>query len=335
VAGPLVDVGVPTHGRPAFVTEAIDSVLAQTFRGWRLLVSEDGPGGGLVEEAVQPYLADERISYAATGERVGAAGNMSRLLQSGDAQYVIVLHDDDLWDPEVLERRVGFLEEHPGCGFVFSGHYDIDATGRRIGSGELRLAEGVHPPETLAPIILRSNVMAIMGSVLVRRTAYEAVGPAFDASFPRIFDWEMWGRLAVESAGGFLAVRDVAYRRHDEQISGSAGQADEFLRLYDRIDERLAARRPEVRPPAGERARVRARLLLSSAFDALEAGDGAAARAALRRARSTRRSAVLDPRFAVAALTALGGRPARALLSAARRARYRRSDRPDRPEAAG
>ena len=192
-----MDVGIPTHGRPAFVREAIESVLAQTFGDWRLAISEDGPGGGPVREAVEPYLGDERISYIATGEHVGAAGNMSRLLQRGDAPYVILLHDDDLWEPEVLERRVRFLEGHPGCGFVFSGHFDIDGDGRRIGSAEFRLAEGVYPPETLAPMMLRANVMDIMDSVLVRRSAYDAVGPEFDASLPRVYDWEMWARLAA------------------------------------------------------------------------------------------------------------------------------------------
>jgi glycosyltransferase involved in cell wall biosynthesis len=332
MAAPLVDVGVPTHGRPAFVTEALDSVLAQPFGDWRLRVSEDGPGEGAVREAVEPYLRDERVSYEATGERVGAAGNMTRLVQAGDAPYVIVLHDDDIWEPGMLERRVRFLESHPGCGFVFGGHFDIDADGRRTGYGEFPLAEGVHPPATLAPMMLRRNVVSIVSGVLVRREAYERVGPAFDETYPRIFDWEMWARLAMEFDAGFVATRDVGYRRHARQISGVAGRASEFLALYEHLERLLARAHPALRPGERERERRRSRLLLASALDAAEEGDRRGARVALRRALSLDRRAALHPNFAATLAAVVGGRPGRSFVGAARRARYRRSDRPDRPE---
>ena len=53
-------------------------VLAQTYTNWRLVVSENGPGGGEVEAAVRPYTSDPRISFTATGENLGAAANWTR-----------------------------------------------------------------------------------------------------------------------------------------------------------------------------------------------------------------------------------------------------------------
>ena len=329
-----MDVGVPTYGRPAFVAEAVESVLAQSMPDWRLTISEDGPGSDAVKAAIDPYLGDERVSYVATGERVGSAANMSRLIQTGTAPYVIVLHDDDVWEPDVLARRARFLDEHPECGFVFSGHFDIDADGRRTGRSDLALDEGVHAPATLAPMMLTQNVADVPAAVMVRREAYEQVGAAFDESFPRIYDWEMWARLALRFDAGYLAVRDVGYRRHAQQISRAGGQGREFLRLYEQLEEALVRVDPSLRPPPRESARRRARLLVACALDSAAEGDRSAARDALRRARGLDRRIVVNPRFGAALLSVHGGRPARALTGALRRASYRRGDRPDQPGAA-
>ena len=53
---------MPAYKRPQFIAEAIESVLAQTHTDWRLLVSENGPGGGEVEAAVRPYMSDPRVA---------------------------------------------------------------------------------------------------------------------------------------------------------------------------------------------------------------------------------------------------------------------------------
>jgi glycosyltransferase involved in cell wall biosynthesis len=116
----LVDVCIPAHGRPRYLVAAIESVVAQTLTSWNVVISEDGEGGGEIEKIVSPYLSDPRVTYVSTGEHVGAARNMTGLIRHGSAPYVALLHDDDFWYPEYLERHVGFLEEHPQAGWVFS-----------------------------------------------------------------------------------------------------------------------------------------------------------------------------------------------------------------------
>ena len=177
--GPQVDIGLPTRGEAPYIAESIDSILAQTHSAWHLLISENGPEGSELGERIRPYLADERIEYSPTGRDLGAAKNHTRLIQYGSAPYVAILHDDDRWDPEFLERRVEFLESHPDCGFVFSANREMDERSSETGRSRQVLAEGVHPPEELVPLLLRHNLIG-MPTVLVRRSAYEAVGPAFD-----------------------------------------------------------------------------------------------------------------------------------------------------------
>jgi glycosyltransferase involved in cell wall biosynthesis len=314
---PVVDVGIPTRERPDLVRQAIDSVLAQTLTGWRLVVSENGPGGGVTEAAVAPYLADPRISYVVTGADVGGAENWTRLIQGGDAPYVALLHDDDLWDPTFLERRVAFLERHPDCGFVFSGNKEIDANGEVIGESTFVLPEGSYPPESMFPLLYEHNVIAVP-SILVRRAAYEAVGPYFDAAFFPFWDYEMWLRIAARFPGGCLAVRDCSYRMHDVRMTFTVrhfGQG--YLQAIDRADQ-LLADFPQIRVEPRLRRRRRAQALLTTALDALESGDRHAGRRRLREAVRLYPRIAADVRFSTAMLALVAGRAGTRALARAR-----------------
>src|SRR5262245_45992679 len=122
---PIVDVGIPTLGNCPYIFEAIESVLSQTFTAWRLVISENGTGNPLLRRRLEPYLKDPRVNHLVTGEKVGLGTNHNNIIRAGSAPYVGILHDDDRWQPEFLERRVAFLEAQRTCGFVFSGHVVI------------------------------------------------------------------------------------------------------------------------------------------------------------------------------------------------------------------
>src|SRR4051794_39369985 len=170
-----VDIGIPTYGRPRYVVEAVESVLAQTLGDWRLTISEDGPATDAVVRAIDPYLQDQRIHYTWTDEHVGAARNLTRLVREGAAPYVALLHDDDLWGPRFLEHRVAFLDEHPSCGLVCSGSTVIDGDGRTVRVTPPRVsAPAVLQPAELIAAMVRRN-MVPTPTVVVRRAAYDAV----------------------------------------------------------------------------------------------------------------------------------------------------------------
>lgn len=267
-----VDVGIPTHGSAPYLVPAIESVLAQTTGDWKLTVSENGPGGGEIEELVQQYLRDPRVRYRATGTNIGPAGNWSSLLQTGEAAYVALLNDDDLWDPDFLARRVGFLGDHPGCGFVFSDQRLVNQAGRVIGATRIQLAEGEHVPEVIVPVLYRENVVGVP-TPLMRRAAVEAVTPAFDPTY-FMFDYEFWFRLAVRFPVGFLPVRDCSYRLHGGALSTrSRRDYDErqWLRLVDRLDELVDENGLGPTLGDGIRRRRHAYYELAAALDALEA----------------------------------------------------------------
>lgn len=308
----LVDVGLPTRRSSAFIGESVASVLAQTLENWSLLVSKNGPGDGELTSQLQPFMGDPRIHQQTTAKEVGAAKNHTLLIESGSAPYVAILHDDDRWDPEFLQRRVDFLEQHPECGFVFSGNREIDKDSKLIGESRLVLSEGVHEPQDFVPMLVRHNLIGIP-TVLVRRSAYVAVGPKFDEETV-FFDYEMWLRLALAFPVGYLAIRDADYRIHRTQITMTArDRGAQQLRLLDQIEAHLAAA-PHVTVDRRSLQRRRARAHLTRALDALESPEPQVARRHVALALRTYPAALFDPRIPLIAVgLVLGTRARRAL----------------------
>jgi glycosyltransferase involved in cell wall biosynthesis len=304
---PVVDVGIPAFGKPGYLVEAIESVLAQTLGSWRLIVSEDGAGGADIASAVEPYLADPRIRYVVTGNRVGQYENWTRLIQMGEAPYVALLHDDDRWEPEFLARRVAFLESHPECGFVFSGTNEIDETGNVIGRSKM-LREGVYERGQFIRSLLRTNVVGCPPSVLVRRRAYEAVDPVFEKRFP-FADYEMWFRIALRFPVGYLAVRDADYRSHPgaTRLVEDWPTNEVFLRLLSHLLDLADSTSPGLLSRR-DRGRTRSNFLLAMMLDALEEGDRRRSFALFCAALRAYPPSVVDPRVLTWLLTQPLGR---------------------------
>jgi len=314
-----VDIGIPSSGRPRYLRAAVKSVLAQTFKDWRLIVSEDGKASEGVAAILREYLGDSRITYSATGFKVGAARNMTGFLETGSLPYVALLHDDDRWEPEFLARRVDFLERHPECAFVFSPVILIDENGREIERLRRVLADGVYAPRDVVPRLLRENIVPVP-SVVVRRSAYEAVGPAFYEALHRIYDYEMWLRLATSFPVGYLGLWDACWRLHGAQSSSSLRDRPvEYETFLRRADQLLAKTHPDLRLTNRQRRRRLAGWLLTSALDALAQRDYATSRALLRRSLRADGRSLMDPRVLALAVGLLFGPPGRWTVGGVRR----------------
>jgi glycosyltransferase involved in cell wall biosynthesis len=271
---PLVDVGIPAYMRPTYIVETIESVLAQTFTDWRLTVSDDSPSGATVYRAVEPFLSDPRVQYVPNEAPNGETANWNRLVELADAPYVAILHDDDRWHRDFLRYRVAFLERHPECGFVFSGRTHIDENGALLGVWHPPLGPGVYGSREFSRLLLEANLVGSTVTVLMRRSACEAVGPSFDLGFPHA-DYEMWFRLASKFPVGYLAARDAEYRIHTSsttrQLRATRGRV---VALVERLLE-LAERGSPGELGVRERRRVYANVMLEEiSFNALGAGEG-------------------------------------------------------------
>lgn len=302
-----VDVIVPTFGRRAHLAEAVGSVMAQEASGWRLIVQENGPGDEWVRNHLAPFVDDPRFSHVVTGEVLPQPESWTRAITTGDSPLVAVLHDDDRWDPPFLRRRMEFLDAHPECGWVLSGHYEIDGHSALIRERPYRLPAGVVSPEALATELYGFNFIQPPVPV-VRRAAYREVGARFDPAAGPFIDYEMWLRLAVRYPAGFLHVRDCAFRVHDGSLTAKRPPLGEFYLAWTRrMEAIIAAGLPALELDESLRRRKRAYAGVKAALDALEARDRPRAIAHLRAAVRVYPRAAFDPRVPVALAVAATG----------------------------
>lgn len=129
---PQVCLGLPLYNQTQFLPEAVSSILAQTYRDFRLLVVDDSTDPG--PEAIIKRVAslDDRISYVKNTSRKGLVENWKTCFQqAGDPDYFAWVSDHDVWHPQWLESMIMAMNANPEAVLVYPQWVTIDPDGRR------------------------------------------------------------------------------------------------------------------------------------------------------------------------------------------------------------
>ena len=207
---PLVTVVIPTYRRAMFLSDAIESVLAQTVHDIEVIVVEDGS-----EEArgtVEAY--GPRVRYV-WQKNQGPSEARNTGARWGRAPWIATLDDDDYWLPEKLERQLDLAARSPKVGLCHTDNLVSTETGL-VPSERARRGE-VSPSGWIARDLLLFNSI-ITSSALIRREAYDAVG-GFDSSLRFSEDFDLWVRLARRYEVGYVNAPLTVYRVHPTNIS--------------------------------------------------------------------------------------------------------------------
>lgn len=236
-----VTILVPNYNRAAFLPECLESIRAQTFDDWQVIVGDDGSNDDSID--VVRRVADRRIRIVRRPRNVGWATNSNLLLAEADTEYVAFLHSDDWWEPTFLSRLVGLLDRTPSPLMGTAAARVWTASGTRV-KGPHRVwpwRAGVEcPPREALRILMRRNRIVTPSMVLARRELYQRY-PQFDASMPNVSDWLMWIRAAA--AGGVVVCAQalVNYREHGSSMSGEARRlnryGEQFVRMARLLQE--------------------------------------------------------------------------------------------------
>jgi len=234
-----VAVAIPTFNGGRFIRETIESVLAQTYRDFEIVVSDDGSTDDTMD--IVHSFDDPRIRVLPDRSRVGAAENWNRAVFNPNAEYLKMLPQDDLLYPRNLEVLVGALDRHQHASFAAVRRDVIGADGTPLlrGRGLRKLCGEVER-------VVGSRSVARSGSnqfgegpaVLFRRSAAIAVGP-FEESAGYAMDLDFWLRLldwgpCVGVCGTHAAFR-VSANAWSKQLAKHQG--GEFADLVRRLAE--------------------------------------------------------------------------------------------------
>ena len=127
----LVSIIMPSYNTGRFIAETIESVIAQTYTNWELIIVDDCSTDN-TDDVVRPYLSDERICYVKNEKNSGAAISRNRALREAKGKWIAFLDSDDLWLPEKLERQLNFMNDN-GYHFSYTNYEEIEENGCKRG----------------------------------------------------------------------------------------------------------------------------------------------------------------------------------------------------------
>ena len=126
----LVSIGLPTFNRAKVLRRAVDSLLAQTYRNFELIISDNASSDETQEICRQYAARDPRVRYVRQKENIGAAPNNIFVLREARGEYFLWTADDDWWAPEYVASLVEVLENHSGYGVALCSFQRLYPDGR-------------------------------------------------------------------------------------------------------------------------------------------------------------------------------------------------------------
>jgi glycosyltransferase involved in cell wall biosynthesis len=215
---PVVAVIMTTYNHGAFIAEAVQSVLAQTFSAWELIVVDDGSTDDTLE--ILRRVDDPRIRVVGREHRglQALAATYRTAMDLSDAPLLAILDGDDRWPRNKLELQVRDFDD-PAVVLSYGAGSLIDEHGLEYGLVDPSFPQAARtnrPIGTILPSLLANNAI-LSATVVIRRSGLDAVGGFWQPEGVSYVDHPTWLLLAME--GSFAYHRTVvgSWRRHPGQ----------------------------------------------------------------------------------------------------------------------
>jgi glycosyltransferase involved in cell wall biosynthesis len=262
---PAVSVITPAHDAAVYIAQTIESVRAQTFEDWELVIVDDG-STDRTTEIVEAYQERDGRIRLLHQDNAGPSAARNHAMRAARGAYFAFLDSDDAWDPPFLEQQLAHLRRYPDTALVTGvarfrgGPYD----GR-----PMRPFRPGYPVLTLRDIIGDDTAVFIM--TVFRREVFETIGGLDELQW-RSEDYNFWLRAAT---AGFVFRRNPAplghYRvRHGSLSQNTVDMLRGLLLSYDKVRPACPPASPERAVLDAQVARFERELLLAQAKLALE-----------------------------------------------------------------
>lgn len=220
----------------SFFREAIESILAQTFDDWELLLVDDGSINGSTEIALEYALANpERIYYLEHDghQNRGMSASRNLALRHARGEYIAFLDADDVWLPDKLERQIPILVSWPDAALTYWNTLSwygwtgdpADAKRDELRNLGMPLDRLIFPPVPVVRYLLGRASIPCMCSVLARRTAVASVG-GFEEDFRGLYeDQVFYAKMMLAHPIVVSGDWKEKYRQHPDSSYRAAGRS--------------------------------------------------------------------------------------------------------------
>ena len=224
----LVSIIMPSYNTGRFIGETIESVLAQSYSDWELIIVDDCSKDN-TDDVVSQYLADERICYIKNETNSGAAISRNRALREAKGKWIAFLDSDDLWEPDKLKNQIAFMEDN-GYHFSYTNYAEIDEksspNGKRVTGPKRITKHGMYN-------------YCWMGCLTVMYDS-ETVGLIQIKDIKKNNDYAMWLKVCKKENCYLLDETLARYRKRNGSISnhGYMKLIKWHYRLYNKAENK-------------------------------------------------------------------------------------------------
>ncbi|WP_075792936.1 glycosyltransferase family 2 protein [Massilia putida] len=211
---PKVTVVVPTFRRKDLLKETVDSILAQTYRDFELIIVDN-----MSEDGTAEYVAglnDPRVRYYRNPNGGIIAVNRNFGIRQARGEYIALCDDDDVWQPTKLEKQVTLLSNRPAVAMCYCNAAVFTTLSQRATPWMMKRVHTDYYRNLLIGNFIPNS------SVLLRRADWDALGGfREERELIAVEDYEMWLRLAREHEIAYIDECLLLYRVHPSAASNS------------------------------------------------------------------------------------------------------------------
>lgn len=235
---PLVSIIIPVYNGERYLRVSLDSIIAQTYPRLEVLVMDDASTDG-TPAVVASY--GDRVKYHRQAQNRGIYGNANDGVALAHGEFIAVYHQDDVYEPAMVEREVAALRRFPNAGAVFCLDTFINASGQPYGQlilpPEVSGGSPLDYPVILNAVLTHKNRFLVCPSCMVPAAVYRDVGGYRDIEFRNTSDLEMWLRIARKYPLVIVEEYLFCYRHGHENASKRYHHlrttAENYFRLMD------------------------------------------------------------------------------------------------------
>ena len=244
---PRVSVVMPVYNVQAYILAAVDSVLAQTFMNFELIIIDDASPDDSIECIRHRIECDSRIRLISQTNR-GLAGARNTGIRLARGEFVAFLDSDDLWHPDKLRRHVEFMQLNPNVGVSFSTSQFINEGGRVLSKIQRPVVKSSYSARDVfcrnpigngsAPVIRRGVLQQLAFQGRDKFGQEQDYWQFFNESLSQSEDIDCWTRIALITATDFSLIDEplTFYRLNNAGLSADVvSQYETWLQFIDAL----------------------------------------------------------------------------------------------------
>ena len=217
-----VDVLIATCNGEKYVKEQIESILNQTYKNIKVIVSDDRSDDSTPNILKELAEKDSRITLNLQQERLGVVGNFEFLLKQVQSNYYMLSDQDDFWLPEKIEKSVQKLEED-GSDFVFG---DLEVVDQDLNTRKIKKYIGTNKLNYLYNCVTGCTVLG-------KKEFIEKILPIPTISKYLIHDHWMGLMMSIYGKNSYIEEKYIKYRQHGNNQVGTNKLSHKFTKMDD------------------------------------------------------------------------------------------------------